>query len=226
MCWSFRASLTAFLIGGGASLYLIKRDKYYLDKQIGYVMFFIILMQLFEAMIWADQKCTGLNQMATKLAIPFIILQPIVAYYVFNDFFMGKARTHIDLLFTVYVIGTIIYLFHIFNGRSIFCTKADKNGLVWKWFNIRRGCWYHAKEKMDVFKKFNILVLFYYLLYLFLLIYPLFNLKKSNSMFALLLLATFIISNYIYWGTRSIGSWWCLAVVPIPVIKILFTQLK
>ena len=218
MCWSFRASLGAFLIGGGASLNLINRDKYYLDKQIGNVMFFIILMQLFEAMMWADQKCTGLNQIATKMSIVQNIFQPIVAYYVFNDFFMGKVRTHIDLLFTVYVIGTIIYLFHIFNGRSIFCTKTDTNGLVWKWFNI-------SIEKNGVFKKFNILVIFYYLLYLFLLIYPLFNLKKSNSMFALLLLATFIISNYIYYGTRSIGSWWCLAVVPIPVIKIFFPQL-
>ena len=218
MCWSFRASLTAFLIGGGASLYLIKRDKYYLDKQIGYVMFFIILIQLFEAMMWADQKCTGLNQIATKLAILFNILQPIVAYYVFNDFFMGKARTHIDLLFTVYVIGTIIYLFHTFNGKSIFCTKADKNGLKWNWNTADAG-------KDGEFKNPNIFKSSYWILFCVLLIYPLFNLKKSNSMFALLLLATLLISSYIYWGTRSIGSWWCLAVVPIPVIKIFFPQL-
>ena len=217
MCWSFRASLTAFLIGGGASLYLIKRDKYYLDKQIGYVMFFIILIQLFEAMMWADQKCTGLNQISTKLAILFNILQPIVVYSVFNDFFMGKARTHIDLLFTVYVIGTIIYLFHILNGKSIFCTKADKRGLRWNWNTADAG-------KDGKFKNPNIFKLSYWILFCILFIYPLFNLKKSNSMFALLLLATLLISNYIYYGTRSIGSWWCLAVVPIPIIKIFFPE--
>jgi len=217
MCWSFQASMAAFLIGGGASLYLINRDKYYLDKQIGYVMFFIILMQLFEAMIWADQKCTGLNQIATKLAIPFNILQPIVAYYVFNDFFMGKARTNIDLLFTVYVIGTIIYLFHIFNGSSIFCTKSDKTGLRWNWSTVGAG----GKGE---FKNPNILKFSYWILFCVLLIYPLFSLKNSNSIFALLMLTTLLISNYIYYGTRSIGSWWCLAVVPIPIIKIFFPE--
>ena len=174
MCWSFQASMAAFLIGGGASLYLINRDEYYLDKQIGYVMFFIILIQLFEAMMWADQKCTGLNQIATKLAIPFNILQPIVVYYVFNDFFMGKARTNIDLLFTVYVIGTIIYLFHIFNGRSIFCTKSDKTGLRWNWSTVGAG-------SVGEFKNPNILKFSYWILFCVFALYPLFNLKNSNS---------------------------------------------
>ena len=217
MCWSFEASLSAFLIGGGASLYLIKRDRYYLDKQIGYLMFWIILMQLFEAFIWSDQKCNGLNQLATKLSVLQSLLQPIVGYFVFKDFYIHDARKNIDFLFIIYSIAIFIYLLNVLKGKknSFFCTKAGPNGLRWNWSAVT------SRTKSEL-KNPNLLM--YVSLAIFL-IYPLFHIKKSNSTFALLILGTLLFSNYIYWDTSSIGSWWCLAAVPIPIIKIFFPAL-
>ena len=201
--------MAAFLIGGGASLYLINRDEYYLDKQIGYVMLWIILIQLFEAMMWADQKCTGLNQIATKLAIFQVVLQPLVLYIIFNNVYKSGAQCNIRLIMIIYGMLILMYLYQLFNRTkaSFFCSKSTSCGLVWKWL-----------EPLNIKILDNAMWGMYHLS----LILPLFFIKKTNYYFPMFVLMTALISKYMY--RKTAASWWCFFSAAIPIIKIFFPE--
>ena len=78
MCFSAEASLTAYILGSIASLYLlIKGDKY--DKHIGLFSLTFIQIQLAEFLMWIDQDCNkNINHYATIFAEYILILQPLI----------------------------------------------------------------------------------------------------------------------------------------------------
>ena len=65
MCWSFQASIITWIIGLATGIFLLCRR---MKNDI--IMALLILtysgMQLWEALMWRDQECTGLNKFATQ----------------------------------------------------------------------------------------------------------------------------------------------------------------
>jgi len=216
MCWSFEASLTTFILGVGSSLYLIYRNSY-LDRIIGYIMLHVTSMQGLEALMWMDQKCTGLNQYATKIATLVNITQPITAFLVLQDFYLKEYKSYVNLIMLVYVIFILFYLNKVIiknmNKKDFFCTTAlNKHHLQWNWVGDN-----------DNLKEFEG---YFWIMFDIALIIPMFFLK--NRFFSYFMGITFSLSLlfafYYYRETRSIGSWWCVMAVLLPIIKVLLPE--
>jgi hypothetical protein len=67
MCWSFQASFVSWIIGLVASIILFCR-RMPNDITLGVLILTYSSMQLWEALMWADQKCGTLNKVGTILA--------------------------------------------------------------------------------------------------------------------------------------------------------------
>lgn len=67
MCWSLQASLITWVVGLVSGLFLLQR-KLPNDIILGLLILTYSSMQLWEAMMWYDQKCGQINLIATKLA--------------------------------------------------------------------------------------------------------------------------------------------------------------
>jgi hypothetical protein len=67
MCWSLQASLITWIIGVVSGLFLLQR-KLKNDLILGLLILTYSSMQLWEALMWYDQKCGQINLIGTKLA--------------------------------------------------------------------------------------------------------------------------------------------------------------
>lgn len=67
MCWNFPVSITTWLIGLFTGIFLLKRNHPN-DKVFATLILTYSSMQLWEALMWLDQKCGKLNKVATVLA--------------------------------------------------------------------------------------------------------------------------------------------------------------
>ena len=211
MCCSFNASITSYVIGMTTAIYLIYRNLY-LDSAIGYFMLYIIQIQGLEALMWYDDKCTGINQFATKLAIVQNLFQPIVAFLIFYNFYSQNKLNSIKLIMLLFVIVLPIYFyFYIYqksDEKGFFCTlPSSEHNLTWNWTS-------------SDFTKFGG---WFWFIFCFALIYPFFNVRSKtfSLIIGIYVTTTLLISGYLSPKTKATGSWWCLAAVLIPVIKIL-----
>lgn len=214
MCWSFKASLTSFILGSGSSLYLIYRNGY-LDRVVGYIMLYITSMQGLEALMWMDQKCTGLNQLATKIAIFQNLMQPFVAFLVLKNFYLKEYKSYINLLMLVYGFFILFYLNKVIiknmNKKNFFCTNSlNIHHLQWNWVN----------NNLKDFEGY------FWLLFSIALVIPMFFIKNRffSYFMGLMFGLSLLFSMYYYKSTRAIGSWWCVLVVLIPIIKVLLPE--
>ena len=87
MCINAEVSLIAFIYCSTTSYYLYWRNNIN-DRWIALLFGYIGIMQLLEYIMWIDQKCVGINQLATSIGGWFVISQPLVsiviAYYMNN----------------------------------------------------------------------------------------------------------------------------------------------
>lgn len=67
MCWSLEASLLTWVIATVTGIYLLTR-RHKNDIVMGILILTYSSMQLWEAMMWYDQKCGKINLLGTKLA--------------------------------------------------------------------------------------------------------------------------------------------------------------
>ena len=78
MCWNAEVSLITFITSLCMCIYLWYRNLQN-DRPISLWIFTFSLMQLFEFFMWLDINNTkGWNNLATKISLPFILLQPFV----------------------------------------------------------------------------------------------------------------------------------------------------
>lgn len=138
MCWSPEASLSAYILGITASLYLLfKGDKY--DKHIGLFSLIFIQIQLAEFLMWIDQDCNkNINHYATIFAKYILTLQPfsiIVGAILFKTTNIPNNLLYIFLLF--YIIGLIINSIRIAYNKKKLCSKSINNGYL-EWDNIKK----------------------------------------------------------------------------------------
>jgi hypothetical protein len=67
MCWSFEASLVTWVIALITGIYLLYRNNKN-DVILGILVLTYSTMQLWESLMWLDQKCGKLNSFATQAA--------------------------------------------------------------------------------------------------------------------------------------------------------------
>ena len=77
MCINATVSLITGLTSLGICTFLIYRNNPY-DRFIGVTFIFVSIMQIIEFLMWIDQKCYFLNNIASKLGFILLWFQPFI----------------------------------------------------------------------------------------------------------------------------------------------------
>ena len=212
MCFSAEASLTAYILGSIASLYLlIKGDKY--DKHIGLFSLTFTQMQLAEFLTWIDQDCNkNINHYATIFAEYILSLQPfsiIVGAILFKTTNIPNKLLYLFLL--IIIIGSLInYSIRVIYNKRKLCSKSINNGYL-KWDRIK---------KVD-----KIGYIFYFIFIS--LIWPFLKSKKGLLVFifgAISLL--FGLNNNYQLNFAQWESKWCFFSVLLPFFIIIYNNIN
>ena len=211
MCWSAEASISAYILGLIASLYLLfKGDKY--DKHIGLFSFTFIQMQLAEFLMWIDQDCNkNINHYASIFAEYILILQPLSI--ILGAILFKTTNIPNNLLYSfllIFIISLIIYSIRVFYNKRKLCSKSINNGYL-EWDNI---------------KKIELFEYIFYFIFMFLIWIFLKN-KKGIFVFILLIISLlFGLNNNYKFNFTQWESKWCFFSVLLPflilIIKFLF----
>ena len=211
MCFSAEASLTAYILGSIASLYLlIKGDKY--DKHIGLYSLTFIQMQFAEFLMWIDQNCNkNINHYATIFAEYIIILQPlsiILGALLFKTTNISNNLLYIFLL--IFIIWLINYSKNVAYNKRKLCSKSINNGYL-EW---------------DIIKEYNLFGYSIYFIFVFL-IWPFVKNKKGLIVliFSMLSLLFGLNNNYKF----NFAQWeskWCFFGVLLPFLIIIYNKIN
>jgi hypothetical protein len=204
MCFSKEVSLGTFIIGviGSALVYSFNTK---IDKILAIFFFYIILMQLLEFILWNNLTCNVINKITTFTAIILNATQPVVlAMLVLYNYKLPNQ--------TSLIIYTILYslMMLIYNLQTkTLCTLKNKfNHLEWKWNSL-------------------FMYIFAYIMYILYLSYIILSIPyKWNKMLILIILLSYLLSIYIYWGTNNIDSLWCFFAAFFPIIWFIFRKIK
>ena len=181
MCWSFQASIATWIIALVTGLYLLgRRNKN--DIVMGILILTYSSMQLWEAMMWYDQKCGKMNIFATKMAY-FALWSHVLAIGL-GLYIEYKAIW--PLLIGVGLLG----LAWVRKPKSFGCSvPSEVNGhLVWG-FNT----WFY----MLVFG-LAIIINFWIIRH-----------WRTAIAINLLFIITFLLSAFLTRKTGALGSFWC-----------------
>ena len=138
MCFDARSSLSGFLIGGSASLYLLLFSKNNTNRHIGLFFCSVVLMQLAEYFMWIDQDCKkNYNNFASRSVIPILCLQLfalIFGSYIFNTTILPKyILKYLTIILAIFLISIIYYSF--FYNNYNWCTKPNEDKSL-QWANF------------------------------------------------------------------------------------------
>ena len=132
MCYSPESSLISFSLGFPSSLYLMTQKNKYV-KHIGLFFSSVVLMQLAEYLMWIDQDCGQINNLATKSVTLILMLQPyflILGGYLFKTILIP--RNIYKVLLVISTIYTILVSIQPFLSSQTYCSKPNKsNSLQW-----------------------------------------------------------------------------------------------
>jgi|TARA_B110001450_G_scaffold256735_1_gene288405 hypothetical protein len=210
MCFSAESSITAYILGSIASLYLlIKGDKY--DKHIGLFSLTFVQVQLAEFLMWIDQDCNkGINHYATIFMHYILFLQPmsvIIGAILFKTTNISKELLYFLVLSIICIIinsSIVIY------KKKELCSKSINNGHL-EWSGI---------------PKYN---LFYNVCYLILmsLIWPFLKNKKGLFVFIFgIITLLFGLNNNYRFDFDQWESKWCFYSVLLPCLIIIYNKIK
>ena len=128
MCWNEPVSWTVFFVGTLCTIYLIWKIKKTVAIAIAITWQWVLLMQLFDALLWRDQNCGTLNKFAGNSAYIANITQPIIVFLVL--IVISSVSTTFKIMACVVILIYIIYM--IMSNSSvgqIDCVK-EKNGYL------------------------------------------------------------------------------------------------
>jgi len=202
MCHSYEASISALIVGWAGCLMLMMTQSR-INFRVGLFFMYVISMQLIEALMWKDQKCSGLNQIASKIGFIQNIGQPILAYLVLLPFIPKENRIIVTTGVIVYVASLIAFILKNktqMTLESFWCTKADEGGLEWNW-----------SRKQDSW----VWLIFVGSLSLTMLS------SKLSLYTTLATLGTLVASYARYGSSKAVGSWWCFYAVILPYVQLI-----
>lgn len=196
MCWNWQVSLGTWFVGLLTALYLFhRRNKY--DLTIGSLILIYSSMQLWEALMWFDQKCGKLNRIANYMAYLALWSHTLaigVGLYLEN---ITKIPLYIGLVF----MGIAIIYFFFIKWK---CSKPGKGGcghLVWGFPH-----------------KYYVLVFSVCIILCFLYIKPLWKACIISGIFILSFLLSFL------YAKNATGSFWCWVAATFAPIFILINK--
>jgi len=133
MCITKEVSLITFTLCTVASIHLYQRNNLN-DRFVAYIFGYIGIMQFLEYLMWTDQECSGLNQIASFLAFYHVIFQPIIILLLIYFLVTKNIPIIICLIFLAHILYVIPELYKNFNKNE--CSKpcpGSKIGLSWDW---------------------------------------------------------------------------------------------
>ena len=227
MCWSAESSLITFIIGLSACIYLYNRN---MTSDRFYAVFFgfVLFMQFLEFLIWSDQPTTiqdttcktapysgQLNNAASQVASLQNLLQPVVGcalvlYYSSGTPTAATYALEVGLwLYGVALVGWVVTK-RVYNQKL--CTRPLENGrhLQWPWVTEEvsgQAIWYAYFIAVAAFMISAVLII------------------PGGKTMTGYLVATMLISMNVYPFKRAMGSWWCVAAVGGPLLKVAFPNL-
>ena len=165
-------------------------------------------MQFFDALFWNYPPPSETNKVATKFAILFNHLQPIVLYLLINYYNKGQIDTVSKWLTLFYTIIISIYTISLWNKVNYTgVTERSNPSLDWSW-NRQCGASF---------------VYFIFLVTLIVLFFQ--NVKTGGKLAAFLTLISFLFSLYKYQIKVSSGRFWCYFAAFAPVIFLFYSLL-
>jgi hypothetical protein len=200
MCYTAQDSLNAYIINSISSilLYNISKDAQY--KVISLFLLFVGQMQLFDYAFWKNQSCNMTNKVATKLAIAFNHLQPVVLYFLQNIY--GFKQSLLSLItYYLYIFFGIFYNIEAFS--SIDCTLPVKGIMDWKWNKLVGSDTYY----------------FFFIAYLVVASFN-FHTDSLKFLFAFLTLFTIVVANKTPVLNLSVGRIWCYYASLVPIFLV------
>ena len=212
MCYTAKDSLVSYIFNLISSTLLFYNSELTDMKIIAIFFAFVGQMQLFDYMFWTNTLCNDQNKIATKLAIIFNHLQPIILYLLiwFYNYNQSKISNIIIILYTIFVIQYTIKIWpdknckQTPNSQSVCCSLPinpdDKETVIdWEW---------NSKTNSHII----------YTLFLASLTASSFDLQKNNILFALINIGTFFISTKIPKLNQSVGRLWCYMAAFVPCV--------
>lgn len=205
MCINENISLSVFTLCIATCIYLYKRNNKN-DKWIAVLFIYLGSMQFLEYLMWKDQECKGLNQLATNIGFWHNILQPIVSLAIAYYFTGGNLPKWIYVIFIIYIIYSFPKIWA--SKKDNQCSKPcgdDNVGLSWEYTN--------TMNPTIVWGIFCIA-----------LSAPLFAMKQW--IYGFLIILTYIISYFIAiyrcpnFKIPPSGSWWCFMAGFIPLLAL------
>lgn len=141
MCFTANDSLTGYIINSISSilLYNISNNAQY--KVIALFLLFVGQMQIFDFIFWKNTSCNSINKIATKLAIGFNHLQPIILYLLQIAYGFKQSTISFSILLLYLVFG-LFYNIEAFT--NITCTLPINGVMDWKWNNLPGKYLYYA----------------------------------------------------------------------------------
>lgn len=134
MCWNEPVSWTVFFVGTLFNIYLIWKYKTPVAIALALIWQWILLMQLFDALLWRDQKCGSLNKFAGNSAYIANITQPIVVFLVL--IVISSASMKFKIMAGVIV---LVYISYLVMSKSVVgnieCVKEKNGHLDYFWWN-------------------------------------------------------------------------------------------
>jgi len=205
MCYSLNASIGS-LVAGWTGCYLLWRSGLAINKVFGLFMAYVISMQLLEAVMWSDQDCTGMNQLASKIALVQNVGQPIMAFILFYAFTPKRWQMVSSVAVTIYIVTLLHYFWsnrEAMTKPSYWCTRSRGEGLVWNWVND------NTQWMWSVFVVSAFLILF---------------LSRINKLTTIAMFSALMMSAAMYKDVKTYGSWWCFYAVSIPFLQLFLTR--
>lgn len=202
MCHSYEASISALIVGW-AGCFMLMMTKSRINFRVGLFFFYVLSMQLIEAFMWKDQKCSGLNQIASKIGFIQNIGQPILAYVALLPFIPKENIMFVTIATIVYIVSLTAFVLKNktqMTLESFWCTKAQHQGLEWNW-----------SRKQDLW------IWFIFVASLSITMLS----SKLSLLTSLATLATLLASYLRYGATKAVGSWWCFYAVILPYVQLL-----
>ena len=207
MCINKEVSISGFIICSVSCFYLYKRNKLN-DRWIAILFGYIGTMQFLEYLMWIDQECSGLNQMATNVGFIHNILQPIISLGVAYYFTNGKLPMFVYAGVLLYIFTSLPFIIQAKeNNQCSLPCNGTTDGLSWNYSE--------TKYKSYVWFIFLIAVTI-----------PFMGMKKNRYIYIGFIILTYIGAHFISINrcpnriTSPNGSWWCLMAVFVPLLSI------
>ena len=140
MCWNADVSLNTFIFSMFVLVLIYYNNEYTKykikifekNKWFYIFLFSIILIQLFEFLIWKNLN-NKFNSLFTKCLIFLIILQTVFSLMLLSNLTLR------NMLLIPYIIFVSIFLLNILISNEVKTYVSKSGHLVWKYFDIKLG---------------------------------------------------------------------------------------